>query len=476
MELEQIWEEALKMIEEETSPVSFATWIQPIVPCGIIGNKIILQVKESFLKEIIEKRHLPLIRTAIKMVTKNEYDIMITTEEEQNAGNLHNLAAEKPAENELARNLNPKYVFDSFVVGNSNRMAHAASLAVAESPAQAYNPLFLYGNSGLGKTHLMHSIGHFILDRNPQAKVLYVTSETFTNELINSIQNNKNEEFRNKYRNIDVLMIDDIQFISKKEGTQEEFFHTFNALYESNKQIIISSDRPPKEIKTLEDRLRSRFEWGLIADVQPPDYETRIAILKKKAERDNLTVPDDVMAYIAKNIASNIRELEGALTRIVAFATLTNQDISIALAENSLKDIFSENSATPLTPELIQQVVAEYYNIRVEDIQGSKKPKNIAFPRQVSMYLCRKLLDISLPKIGESFGGRDHTTVIYAISKIEKQLESDEGLQKTVHALEKEIKESYKLSLGTLSLRTLAGESFPCTPICRNYRFCGINK
>ena len=441
MELEQIWEEALKMIEEETSPVSFATWIQPIVPCGIIGNKIILQVKESFLKEIIEKRHLPLIRTAI-MVTKNEYDIMITTEEEQNAGNLHNLAAEKPAENELARNLNPKYVFDSFVVGNSNRMAHAASLAVAESPAQAYNPLFLYGNSGLGKTHLMHSIGHFILDRNPQAKVLYVTSETFTNELINSIQNNKNEEFRNKYRNIDVLMIDDIQFISKKEGTQEEFFHTFNALYESNKQIIISSDRPPKEIKTLEDRLRSRFEWGLIADVQPPDYETRIAILKKKAERDNLTVPDDVMAYIAKNIASNIRELEGALTRIVAFATLTNQDISIALAENSLKDIFSENSATPLTPELIQQVVAEYYNIRVEDIQGSKKPKNIAFPRQVSMYLCRKLLDISLPKIGESFGGRDHTTVIYAISKIEKQLESDEGLQKTVHALEKEIKES----------------------------------
>ena len=442
MELEQIWEEALKMIEEETSPVSFATWIQPIVPCGIIGNKIILQVKESFLKEIIEKRHLPLIRTAIKMVTKNEYDIMITTEEEQNAGNLHNLAAEKPAENELARNLNPKYVFDSFVVGNSNRMAHAASLAVAESPAQAYNPLFLYGNSGLGKTHLMHSIGHFILARNPQAKVLYVTSETFTNELINSIQNNKNEEFRNKYRNIDVLMIDDIQFISKKEGTQEEFFHTFNALYESNKQIIISSDRPPKEIKTLEDRLRSRFEWGLIADVQPPDYETRIAILKKKAERDNLTVPDDVMAYIAKNIASNIRELEGALTRIVAFATLTNQDISIALAENSLKDIFSENSATPLTPELIQQVVAEYYNIRVEDIQGSKKPKNIAFPRQVSMYLCRKLLDISLPKIGESFGGRDHTTVIYAISKIEKQLESDEGLQKTVHALEKEIKES----------------------------------
>lgn len=442
MELKQIWEETLKYIADETTAVSFATWIQPIIPCGIDGNKIILQVENEFFKEMIEKRHLPVIRTAIRLVTNNEYDIIITTEDALKAGTQekHALSLEKNKENELARNLNPKYVFDSFVVGNSNRMAHAASLAVAESPAQAYNPLFLYGNSGLGKTHLMHSIGHFILDKNPQAKVLYVTSETFTNELINSIQNNKNEEFRNKYRNIDVLMIDDIQFISKKEGTQEEFFHTFNALYESNKQIIISSDRPPKEIKTLEDRLRSRFEWGLIADVQPPDYETRIAILKKKAERDNLTIPDDVMAYIAKNIASNIRELEGALTRIVALATLTNQDISIALAENSLKDIFSENSVTPLTPELIQQVVAEHYNIRVEDIQGSKKPKNIAFPRQISMYLCRKLLDISLPKIGESFGGRDHTTVIYAISKIEKQLENDDALQETVRQLEKEIK------------------------------------
>ena len=444
MELKHIWEEALKIIEEETSPVSFETWIQPIIPCRIEGNQLILQVENAFFKEMIEKRNLPIIRNAVKFVTKKEFDIVITTEEEQKAGSMgkHNLGKEKKTENELTRNLNPKYVFDSFVVGNSNRMAHAASLAVAEAPAQAYNPLFLYGNSGLGKTHLMHSIGHFILDKNPDAKVLYVTSETFTIELINSIQNNKNEEFRNKYRNIDVLMIDDIQFISKKEGTQEEFFHTFNALYESNKQIIISSDRPPKEIKTLEDRLRSRFEWGLIADVQPPDYETRIAILKKKAERDNLTVPDDVMAYIAKNIASNIRELEGALTRIVAFATLTNQEISIALAENSLKDIFSEHSSAPLTPELIQQVVAEHYNIRVEDIQGSKKPKNIAFPRQVSMYLCRKLLDISLPKIGESFGGRDHTTVIYAISKIEKQLETDTALQKTILQLEKDIKEA----------------------------------
>lgn len=443
-EIKRIWDEALKMLQDEVSDLSYNTWILPVIPIGIDGNQFILQVENEFFKEMLTKRSLPIIRTAIKHITKQDYEILIITEEEQRGGSPQkkDWAAKPKKPNEAARNLNPKYVFDSFVVGNSNRMAHAASLAVAESPAQAYNPLFLYGNSGLGKTHLMHSIGHFILDKNPDAKVLYVTSETFTNELINSIQNNKNEEFRNKYRNIDVLLIDDIQFISKKEGTQEEFFHTFNALYESNKQIIISSDRPPKEIKTLEDRLRSRFEWGLIADVQPPDYETRIAILQKKAERDHLTVPNEVNAYIAKNIASNIRELEGALTRIVAFATLTNQDISIALAENSLKDIFSENASTPLSTDLIQQVVAEHYNIRVEDIQGSKKPKNIAFPRQVSMYLCRKMLDISLPKIGESFGGRDHTTVIHAISKIEKQLESDAELQKTIMQLEKEIKES----------------------------------
>ncbi|MDO4531757.1 MAG: chromosomal replication initiator protein DnaA [Bacillota bacterium] len=441
MELKKIWEEALNIIEKDTAPVSFETWIQPIIPCGIEGNQLILQVEDSFFKETLENRYLKFIRNAIRYVTKEEYEILILTPKEQKPASLQKAdlsSKTAPAQ----RNLNPKYVFDSFVVGSSNRMAHAASLAVAEQPAQAYNPLFLYGNSGLGKTHLMHSIGHFILDNNPEAKVLYVTSETFTNELINSIQNNKNDEFRNKYRNIDVLMIDDIQFISKKEGTQEEFFHTFNALYESSKQIIISSDRPPKEIKTLEDRLRSRFEWGLIADVQPPDYETRIAILRKKAERDHIVVPDEVMAYIAKNIASNIRELEGALTRIVAFATLTNQDISLSLAENSLKDIFNENVSVPLTPDLIQQVVAEHYGIRVEDIQGSKKPKNIAFPRQVSMYLCRKLLDISLPKIGESFGGRDHTTVIHAITKIETQLETDTALQKTILQLEKEIKEA----------------------------------
>ncbi|WP_304508859.1 chromosomal replication initiator protein DnaA [Anaerotignum sp.] len=438
-QINEFWNEALKIIEEESSAVSFETWFRPIVPYGIQDNCLYLQVENPLAKDMLEKRYFDLLRNTVKQVTKRELGIIILLGNELPQKLVEQKETQKP-NIDIPRNLNPKYVFSSFVVGNSNRMAHAASLAVAEAPAKNYNPLFLYGNSGLGKTHLMHSIAHYILEHNNAAKVLYVTSETFTNELILSIQNNRNEAFRNKYRNIDVLLIDDIQFISKKEGTQEEFFHTFNALYESTKQIIISSDRPPKEIETLEDRLRSRFEMGLIADIQPPDYETRIAILRKKAERDNLQVPDDVMAYIAKNIASNIRELEGALTRIVAFATLTNQDISITLAENSLKDIFSENASAPLTPILIQEIVANHFNIRIEDLQGSKKPKNIAFPRQISMYLCRKLLDISLPKIGESFGGRDHTTVIHAISKIEKQLENDMALQNTILQLEKEIK------------------------------------
>ena len=443
MELKHIWDEALKIIKEELSPVVFETWVEPIIPCGIDGNSIILQVEKTFEKKILENKYLPFIRNAIKFVSKNEYDIILQSKEEQQNDDptKTNLSSEMK-NSRKDRNLNPKYVFESFVVGESNRMAHAVSVAVAEEPAQAYNPLFLYGNSGLGKTHLMHSIGHYILDRNPNAKVLYVSSETFTNELINAIKSNKNEEFRDKYRNVDVLMIDDIQFLSKKEGTQEEFFHTFNALYDSGKQIIISSDRPPHEIKSLEERLSTRFGMDMTADVQPPDYETRIAILHKKAERDHIPVPDDVMAYIAKNAASNIRELEGALTRIVAYAKLNNKEISIALAEDCMKDIFNKDVVTPLSVDLIQQVVAEHYNIRVEDIQGSKKPKNIAFPRQIAMYLCRKLLNIPLKDIGEGFGGRDHTTVLHANNKIQNEAEKDPTLEKTLLQLEKEIKEA----------------------------------
>lgn len=446
-QIKDYWREALKIIEQESSSsISYETWILPIIPHSIEADTFILQIGDSFYRDMIEKRYLSLIRNAVKKVTQKDYIIKIITEEELNPHPMEPIIASAVDRvDDTANNLNPRYVFSSFVVGNSNRMAHAASLAVAEAPAKAYNPLFLYGDSGLGKTHLMHSIAHYILEQKPTTKVLYVTSETFTNELILSIQTNKNEEFRNKYRNIDVLLIDDIQFISKKEGTQEEFFHTFNALHESNKQIIISSDRPPKEIKTLEDRLRTRFEWGLIADIQAPDYETRIAILRKKADSERLSIPDEVTTFIAKSIVSNIRELEGALTRIVAYATLTNQQINFELAQTALKDIFSENKPIEVTIKSIQEVVANYYNIRVEDIQGSKKPKRIAYPRQIAMYLSRKLLDISLPKIGEQFGGRDHTTVIHACSKIEKELEKDCELQKTIFEIEQQINGYHEL-------------------------------
>jgi len=335
--------------------------------------------------------------------------------------------------------LNPKYKFDSFVIGNSNRFAHAACLAVAEAPAKAYNPLFIYGGVGLGKTHLMHAIGHYILQNNSKAKVVYVSSEKFTNELINSIKDDKNEEFRTKYRNIDVLLIDDVQFIGGKERTQEEFFHTFNALHENNKQIILSSDRPPKEIPTLEDRLRSRFEWGLIADIQAPDFETRIAILKKKADLETINIPNEVMVYIATKIKSNIRELEGALIRIVAFSSLTNREISIDLASEALKDIISNRQSRQVTIELIQDIVANYYNLRIEDFKSPRRTRNIAYPRQIAMYLSRKLTDMSLPKIGEEFGGRDHTTVIHGYEKISECLKKDDSLKNAIAEITKKI-------------------------------------
>jgi chromosomal replication initiator protein len=382
---------------------------------------------------------------AVKLLTSKTYKIEFFILSEEVAEVEPNKTKREAEPNniivndEMSATLNPKYTFDSFVIGNSNRFAHAASLAVAESPAKAYNPLFIYGGVGLGKTHLMHAIGHYVLNNNPKSKVVYVSSEKFTNELINSIKDDKNVEFRNKYRNVDVLLIDDIQFIAGKERTQEEFFHTFNDLHEANKQIILSSDRPPKEIPTLEDRLRSRFEWGLIADIQPPDFETRIAILKKKADVENLNIPNEVMVYIATKIKSNIRELEGALIRIVAFSSLTNKEISIDLASEALKDIISSRNSKQVTIELIQDIVSSYFNLKVEDFKSSRRTRNIAFPRQIAMYLCRKLTDMSLPKIGEEFGGRDHTTVIHACEKISKSLKEDETLQDTVAELTKKI-------------------------------------
>lgn len=441
-QLNEIWEKTLNIIKGEMTEVSFNTWIKSITPLSIIDNTIALGVPNDFTKDILESRYKDLIINGVKIITSKGYSIEFNIMTEEAVTYVENepqhIITTSPTD-EITAVLNPKYTFNSFVIGNSNRFAHAACLAVAESPAKAYNPLFIYGGVGLGKTHLMHAIGHYVLKNNNKAKVAYVSSEKFTNELINSIKDDKNVEFRDKYRNVDILLIDDIQFIAGKERTQEEFFHTFNALYEANKQIILSSDRPPKEIPTLEDRLRSRFEWGLIADIQAPDFETRIAILKKKADVEKLEVPNEVMVYIATTIKSNIRELEGALIRIVAFSSLTNKKITVDLATEALKDIISNRATKQVTIELIQEIVANYFNLKVEDFKSSRRTKNIAYPRQIAMYLSRKLTDMSLPKIGEEFGGRDHTTVIHAYEKISEMVSKDDNLKSTIEILTKKI-------------------------------------
>jgi len=439
--LEEIWGSALKLIKNELTEVSFNTWLKTIEPLTLNDNCIVLGAPNEFTKGILEARYLTLIKNAIKQVTGIDFDIKFLIPGEDISNNIGQTITNDPAESNSARaQLNPKYVFDTFVIGNSNRFAHAASLAVAEAPAKAYNPLFIYGGVGLGKTHLMHAIGHYILNQNPRANVIYVSSEKFTNELINSIRDDKNAEFRNKYRNVDVLLVDDIQFIAGKERTEEEFFHTFNELHASNKQIIISSDRPPKEIATLEDRLRSRFEWGLTADIQPPDLETRIAILRKKAKVENIDIPNDVTQYIAQKIQSNIRELEGALIRVVAYSSLTNRDITLELAIEALKDIISNTKPREITAKLIKEITAKYLNVKVEDFNSKRRTRSIAYPRQIAMYLCRELTDLSLPKIGEEFGGRDHTTVIHAYEKISQDIEKDMELKQKINKMIEEIK------------------------------------
>ncbi|WP_290455244.1 chromosomal replication initiator protein DnaA [Romboutsia ilealis] len=441
-ELKHLWEKTLNIIKGELTEVSFNTWIKSCEPLCISANTIKISVPNSFTKDILEKRYKDLVINSIEAACSKTYDLefLIASEvQETEEKNTVKDDISVTVSDEMSSTLNPKYTFDSFVIGNSNRFAHAASLAVAESPAKAYNPLFIYGGVGLGKTHLMHAIGHYILQNNPNAKVVYVSSEKFTNELINAIKDDKNEEFRTKYRSVDVLLIDDIQFIAGKERTQEEFFHTFNTLHEANKQIILSSDRPPKEIPTLEDRLRSRFEWGLIADIQAPDFETRMAILKKKADVEKLNVPNEVMVYIATKIKSNIRELEGALIRIVAYSSLTNRDITVDLATEALKDIISNKQNKCITIDLIQDIVANYFNLRVEDLKSQRRTRNVAYPRQIAMYLSRKLTDMSLPKIGEEFGGRDHTTVIHAYEKISEALNNDQSLEHTIDDITKKL-------------------------------------
>ncbi|NLW41173.1 MAG: chromosomal replication initiator protein DnaA [Tissierellia bacterium] len=438
--LNNIWNEVLDLIRVELTEVSFNTWLKTIEPLTMSEDRIILAAPNEFTKGILESRYINLIKNAIIQITDKEYEVQFIIPGEELNINIGQSVQENNNDLNQRSQLNPKYTFDTFVIGNSNRFAHAAALAVAEAPAQAYNPLFIYGGVGLGKTHLMHAIGHFILNQSPESKVVYVSSEKFTNELINSIRDDRNNEFRNKYRNVDVLLIDDIQFIAGKESTQEEFFHTFNALHEANKQIIISSDRPPKEIPTLEDRLRSRFEWGLISDIQPPDLETRIAILKKKAEMENINISNEVMHYIASKIRSNIRELEGALIRIVAYSSLTNKEITVELAEEALKDIISNNAPRKITVELIKDVVAKEFDVKIEDFDSKKRTRAIAYPRQIAMYLTRELTDLSLPKIGDEFGGRDHTTVIHAYDKISNDMANDEEFKKRIDKLIQNIK------------------------------------
>ncbi|MBU8881286.1 chromosomal replication initiator protein DnaA [Bacillus sp. FJAT-29790] len=442
-----LWNNALANIEKKISKPSYDTWLKSTKAHSLQGDTLVITAPNEFARDWLEERYSQLISGILYEITGEELATKFIIPQNQNDEDLNlpnspRKGGKEDDQPELPMNmLNQKYTFDTFVIGSGNRFAHAASLAVAEAPAKAYNPLFIYGGVGLGKTHLMHAIGHYVLEHNPSAKVVYLSSEKFTNEFINSIRDNKAEDFRNKYRNVDVLLIDDIQFLAGKEQTQEEFFHTFNTLHEESKQIIISSDRPPKEIPTLEDRLRSRFEWGLITDITPPDLETRIAILRKKAKAEGLDIPNEAMLYIANQIDSNIRELEGALIRVVAYSSLINKDINADLAAEALKDIIPSSKPKVITILDIQKVVGEHYNVKLEDFKAKKRTKSVAFPRQIAMYLSRELTDFSLPKIGEEFGGRDHTTVIHAHEKISKMIQTDTQFQKQL----KEINEILKV-------------------------------
>lgn len=444
-DLAEIWVKCKEKFKESVNEKIFDVWIKPIMPLEVTDDYYKVAVKNTFFKNMLEENYASIIEGILSGIMGRNIQLLIetmdngvteaappeqTTEIKQPKTQQQQLFNEKTGSQETVEsNLNPKFVFETFVIGNSNRFAHAAAQAVANNPAHAYNPLFLYGGVGLGKTHLMHAIGNRIKQNNPSMKVLYTSSEKFTNEIINSIQNKNTEAFRQKYRNIDCLIIDDIQFLKGKEQTQVEFFHTFNALKDANKQIIISSDRPPREIETLEDRLRSRFDQGLTADIQPPDLETRMAILRTKAASDHIQMPNDVITLLATNIATNIREIEGAYTKIVAYTSLMDMPITVETAQKVLTDMGNTVKTRTITFEGIIKVVAEHYNIKEEELFNKKRTQNIAYPRQIAMYLCRELADLSYPRIGELFGGRDHTTVIHAYEKISKNKNTNLALQ-----------------------------------------------
>lgn len=442
------WEEIINTVkkEHELSEVSFDTWIRPLEVYGVDGNKLYILVpsEQMGLSYISKKYYLPL-KVAIAEITGTEYDIEFILPDQADSLSIKGSRnkGKKPAAAKADRsNLNPNYTFDTFVVGKNNELAHATALAVASDPGDYGNPLFIYGGVGLGKTHLMHSIAHYILSYNPDYKIIYTTTETFSNELISAIKNKTQEAFKDKYRNIDMLLIDDIQFIAGKDSTMEEFFHTFNTLYENKKQIVISSDKPPKDIVGVEDRLISRFKVGLTVDVQPPDYETRVAILVKRAELEHINIEVDALHYVADHISSNIRELEGALRQIYNFSRLKHADrIDTDLAREALKDIIAPDEARPITPEVIIETVTEHYNYKVtkDDILGKNRSRDISYPRQICMYLCEKYTGLSLAAIGAALGNKDHTTVLHGIKKIKTDLEKDEQLRSTIDIITKKL-------------------------------------
>ncbi len=431
--LNDYWQKVLELVKPEMIPISFATWISPLKLISMDDNVFYIKANSEYQKLYVEKRYLELIKNAFNFVTNKECIVKLVLNDDTEP-----TIKETASYTNLNSSLNPKYTFETFVVGKNNEFAHAAALAVAESLGEAWNPLFLYSNVGLGKTHLMHAIGNFVLKQNPQSRVMYTTSEKFTNELINAIQNNTTEEFRNKYRNIDVLLIDDIQFLIGKERCQEEFFNTFNDLYERKKQIIISSDKPPKDLNPLEERLKSRFAWGLAADIQKPDYETRCAILKKKCELENRVIDDEIIQMIAERVDSNIREIEGIFNKIVAMASLTNSEITMSLAERAIGDL-ERSSDKVITVDYIQYAVANYYNLDQNDFKIQRKTSDIAFPRQIAMYLCKQLTGLSLKDIGKEFGGKDHSTVIYAIKKVEEEMKLNPNTKTIVDNIKKMI-------------------------------------
>ena len=451
-DLAEIWIRFTEKFKESVSEKVFEVWINPIMPLEVTEDYYKVAVKNNFFKKVIEEKYAKTIEGILSSIVNKDLRLIIDTiEENEEKQIIPEIKTEEEAMRPLFRNekeddndesnLNPKYVFENYVMGNSNRFAYAAASQVANNPANTYNPLFIYGGAGLGKTHLMHAIGNRIKQNNPSMKVLYISSENFTNEIINSIYNKNTEAFRKKYRNIDCLIIDDIQFLKGKEQTQVEFFHTFNDLKDSNKQIIISSDKLPREIETLEDRMRSRFEQGLIADIQPPDLETRMAILRQKAFNDNVELPNDVLTLLATSITSNIREIEGAYTKVVAYSSLMNVPITIEIAKRILDEMGNVVQVKQITFESIVEAVADHYRIKKDELFNKKRTQSIAYPRQIAMYLCRELADMSYPRIGELFGGRDHTTVIHAYEKISNKCKTDGKLQNELKTLQELLKQ-----------------------------------